>query len=141
MCTFKLHKKVIKQIHKYHKHCLLRGSDINARTRPKAAWELVCLPKSEGGLGVINLETHNAALLLKNLHKIFNKEDISWVHLVWDNYYRQGKLPNHTFKGIGTVIVNRGDTCYLWLDLWNIVLLHLDFPELFSFAKGTHITI
>jgi hypothetical protein len=157
MCIFKLHKKVIKQIDKYHKHCLLRGSDINARTRPKATWELVCLPKSEGGIGVINLETHNAALLLKNLHKIFNKEDISWVHLVWDNYYRQGKLPNHTFKGsfwwrdnlklldqykgIGTVIVNRGDTCYLWLDLWNIVLPHLDFPELFFFAKRTHITI
>jgi hypothetical protein len=48
---------VIKQIDKYRKHCLWRGSDINARTRPKAAWKLVCLLKSEGGLRVINLDT------------------------------------------------------------------------------------
>jgi hypothetical protein len=33
---------------------------------------MVCLPKSEGGLGVLQLETHNDALLLKNLHKFFN---------------------------------------------------------------------
>jgi hypothetical protein len=53
MCTFKLHHEVIKQIDKYRKHCLRRGADLNARSPPKAAWELVCLPKSDGGLGVI----------------------------------------------------------------------------------------
>jgi hypothetical protein len=42
--TFKLHKTVIKQIDKYRKHCLWRGADINFKTPPKAAWEMVCLP-------------------------------------------------------------------------------------------------
>ena len=55
MCTFKLHKTVIKQVDKYRKHCLWRGSDINARQPPKVAWEMVCLPKKEGGLGVLNI--------------------------------------------------------------------------------------
>lgn len=32
---------------------------------------MVCLLKSEGGLGVLNLQTHNDALLLKHLHKFF----------------------------------------------------------------------
>ena len=44
MSMFKLHKTVVKQIDKYRKHCLWRGSDINARTPPKAAWDLVRLP-------------------------------------------------------------------------------------------------
>jgi len=82
MSTFKLHKTVVKQIDKYRKHCLWRGADINAKQPPKAAWELVCLPKKEGGLGVLNLRTQNEELLLKHLHKFYNKMDIPWVHLI-----------------------------------------------------------
>jgi hypothetical protein len=41
----------------------------------KAAWKMVCLPKEEGGLGVIDLRVQNEALL-KNLHKFFKKEDL-----------------------------------------------------------------
>lgn len=37
---------------------------------------MVCVPKQEGGLGVINLKKHNEALLLKNLKKFYNKKDI-----------------------------------------------------------------
>ena len=84
ICTFKLHKTVIKQIDKFRKHCLWTGADLNARTPPKAVWHMVCLPKSQGGLGVINLTTQNEALLLKNLHKFFNRLDIPWVHLIED---------------------------------------------------------
>ena len=53
MGTNLLPKTIIKQIDKYRKHCLWRGSNINAKTPPKAAWSIVCLPKTEGGLGVI----------------------------------------------------------------------------------------
>jgi hypothetical protein len=66
LCTFKMHKIVIKQIDKYKKHCLWRGAHINAKKPPKDAWEMVCLPKNQGGLGVIYLEAHNEALLIKN---------------------------------------------------------------------------
>jgi hypothetical protein len=55
---------------------LWRGSKINAKQPPKLAWTMVCLPKEEGGLGVLNLSIQNEALLLKNLHKFFNKMDI-----------------------------------------------------------------
>ena len=37
MCTFSLPATVIKQIDKFRKHCLWRGSDINARKQPKVA--------------------------------------------------------------------------------------------------------
>lgn len=58
------------------------GGNVNAKNPPKAAWEMVCLPKSEGGLGVQNLRTYNEALLLKYLHTFFNKADIPWVKLI-----------------------------------------------------------
>jgi len=62
---------LLKQIDKIKKHCLWRGADINSKKAPKAALEMVCSPKKEGGLGVINLEKHNEALLMKNLDKFF----------------------------------------------------------------------
>jgi hypothetical protein len=40
-----------------------------------AAWEMVCRPKEKGGLGIINLETQNDALLMKHLYRFFNHED------------------------------------------------------------------
>lgn len=54
---------------------------------------MVYLPKKEGGL--VNMTTHNDAMLLKFLHKFFNRSDIPWVNLVWENYYSNGLLPGH----------------------------------------------
>jgi hypothetical protein len=155
LCTFKMHKIVIHQIDKYCKHCLWRGADFNDKRPPKAAWTMVCLPKKEGGLGVLHLETHNEALLLKNLHKFYNKANIPWVQLIWEKYYANGKLPNHTSKGsfrwrdilqlinklksLVTISVHKGDTCFLWHDMWGGSIRSQGFLQLFSFAKVTKI--
>lgn len=48
MCSFILPKTFIKQIDKYRKHCLWRGSDVNNKRPPNAAWPMVCVPKTEG---------------------------------------------------------------------------------------------
>ena len=40
---------------------------------------MVCKPKDEDRLGIINLKTQNKAHLVKHLHKFFNKEHIPWV--------------------------------------------------------------
>jgi len=76
MCTLALPKTVIQRIDKFRKHCLWRGNDINARKPPEAAWKMVCRTKEEGGLGVIDIEQQNKALLMKNLDKFYNKNDI-----------------------------------------------------------------
>ena len=59
-----------------------RGADENNRINAKAVWPLVTRSKDEGDLGVLDLKSQNEALLLKNLHKFFNRADIPWVHLV-----------------------------------------------------------
>lgn len=157
MCTLLLHKTVVRQIDKYRKHCLWRGGDISDRRPSKAAWNWVCLPKDEGGLGVLRLDTQNEVLLMKFLHKFFNKANIPWVHLIWEKYFPNGKLPGYTtkgsfwwkdvlkslnsFKGIAVANVFEGSTCALWDDLWAGKVPRLAFPELYSFAKVRNISL
>jgi hypothetical protein len=57
-------------------------------------------PKKREALGVINLEKHNQALLMKNLDKFFNHKDTPWVSLIWEKYYSNGKLPSNTRNGL-----------------------------------------
>ena len=97
------------------------------------------------------------ALLLKFLHKFFNRADIPWVHLVWEKHYSNGKLPGqtrkgsfwwrdilklvNTFKGLTAVTPFIGNTCSLWNDLWCGKVPAQAFPELFSFAKLKDISL
>jgi hypothetical protein len=83
MCTLKLPKGVIHNIDRAWKQCLWRGPD---RTN-LAAWPMVIKPKLKGGLNVINLNVQNDALLLKHLHKFYNRKDIPWVSLIRNKYY------------------------------------------------------
>jgi hypothetical protein len=152
MSTFAVHNTVIEQIDTFRKLCLWRGTDVNARQRPKAAWVDVCKSKSEGGLGVIDLKTQNEALLLKQLMKFFNKEDIPWVALIWESYYEAGSLPSMAkkgsfwwkdilklldrFKGLAKVNINNAKSCFLWSDLWNDKVPMIAYPELYSFTKS-----
>jgi hypothetical protein len=130
MCSIALPKTVIKRIDKASKQCLWRGAEANTRKVAKAAWSMVRIPKDEGGLGVINLQTQNEALLLKYLHKFFNRNDLPWVNLIWDKHYRNDKLPNSAapkgsfwwndilklldkYKGMASVIISDGRSCLL----------------------------
>jgi hypothetical protein len=61
--------------------------------------EKICRPKAQGGLGVLDLNIQNKALLLKNLHKFYNKQDIPWVNLIWNSYYTNGAIPGNQMEG------------------------------------------
>jgi len=157
MCTLELPKAIIKQIDKFRKHCLWRGNRSNGTGQPKAAWKLLCKEKTQGGLGVIKLETQNQALLMKNLDKFFNRKDIPWVQMVWEKHYKNDKLPGQTkkgsfwwrdilkllpkFKEFTTIQIKDGRTCLLWQDNWQTTQLSQAFPQAFSFAKNKFISV
>lgn len=67
--TFTLPAAVIKRIDRFRKRCLWRRDDLHAKRPLKAAWEMMCMLKDEGGLEVTNLKSHNKALMMKNPHK------------------------------------------------------------------------
>jgi hypothetical protein len=119
MCTLEIPKTVIKQIDKFRKSCLWRGSNVNGTGQPKAAWKLVCKDKSEGGLGIINLHTQNEALLMKNVDRFFNKKDIPWVHMVWEKLCSNNRLPAHTRKG-----------SFWWRDIVKLLPLFKEFAQI-----------
>jgi hypothetical protein len=87
MCMVQLPIEIIDQINKYRRHCLWIGSDFNKKGNCLAAWTKVQRPKAQGGLGIIDIVGQKKALLLKHLHKFFNKAIIPWVDLTWKVYY------------------------------------------------------
>jgi hypothetical protein len=112
------------------------------------------MPKKKGGLGVMNLELQNDALLLKYMDKFMNKADIPWVDLVWHSHYN-GKVP-HASPKTGSFWWNdicslyfqyRGltriwDSILLWKDKWHGELpLVVSYDRLFSFALNKDISI
>jgi hypothetical protein len=105
--------------------------------------------------GVLDLNTHNNAMLLKFLHKFFSRADIPWVNLIWAQYYNTGKLPGQykkgsfwwrdifvlldKFKSFTTVKVADGASVLFWKDNWNGTTLALACPKLFSYARIANI--
>lgn len=111
---------------------------------------MVCRPKDEGELGVINLELQKKAMIMKNLHKFCNKINLPWVNLLWEQYYSHD-LPTHTtpeasfwwkdtlkqlatYKGNAHCRAQQGKTVLFWQDRWNDNPLATTWPQLHSFV-------
>jgi hypothetical protein len=115
-------------------------------------WEIVMKPKEKGGLGVLNLRLQNDALLMKHLHKFYNRVDVPWVHLIWSRYYTS-KVPhaaresgsfwwkdvlrlNVIYRGITKCDLGDGSSICFWDDLWSDIVLSQTYPKLASFARN-----
>lgn len=96
-----------------------------------ASWKMICRPKDQGGLGVLNLKVQNIALLIKHLH---NHVNIPWVNLTWQAYYYNNETPHactnkdsfwwrdclsltDLYRGMASCNVNKGNTTLLWKDV------------------------
>ncbi|XP_076928260.1 uncharacterized protein LOC143592167 [Bidens hawaiensis] len=56
------------------------------RGKAKVAWEAVCLPKSEGGLGIRRLSEFNVALLSVHIWKLLSNKESLWDKVrYWEN--------------------------------------------------------
>jgi len=157
MCSIKLHKGVIDNIDSARKQCLWRGKVVDKKGGHLAAWPMVQKPKKKGGLGVINLRLQNDALLLKQLHKFYSRQDVPWVNLIWDTYYQQ-KIPRASrevgsfwwkdvlrlstlYRGIARCSLGNGSTVLFWEDLWGPVILAQAFPNLYQAATNVSASV
>ncbi|XP_073362281.1 uncharacterized protein [Aegilops tauschii subsp. strangulata] len=151
---------IIKQLDRIFRQCLWRGNS-DAPKQSLAAWELVCRPRDKGGLGIINLNIQNKGLLIKHLHKFYNKVDVPWVTLIWNSYYDHG-VPQATahagsfwwrgvlklheaYTAIASAHINMGDSALFWTDSWHIGgsarPLCWRLPRLFSFVNNDRISV
>jgi hypothetical protein len=88
LCSLKVQKSIIKIADRSRRHCLWAKNEGTSSENSLVVWSVVCLPKKNGGLGALNFELQNKALLMKHLHKFYSKEEIPWVKLVWTLYPR-----------------------------------------------------
>ena len=96
MCSIRLPKKILEYLDKLRRYCLwAKNTDDGPKAISLAVWDLVCRPKNRGGLGIIDIRVQNQGLLLKQLHKFYNRMDLPWVKLIWSAYY-VGLVPHAT---------------------------------------------
>jgi len=84
--VFILPKKVIRLIEQKMNRFLWSGKDTNAKA--KVAWDKVCFPKSEGGLGLRKLDVWNCAAMLKHIWNLFSQAGSLWVAWVRQNWLK-----------------------------------------------------
>ncbi|KAL0313710.1 UNVERIFIED_CONTAM: putative mitochondrial protein, partial [Sesamum calycinum] len=109
----------------------------NRRGNAKVAWDQICKPKEEGGLGIRSMTVSNKALMLKQLWRILHNDGTS----IWVEWIQLGRLHNNTlwtFNGAtGTwgwkkmlklrpilqqgvlYKIGNGSTFKLWQDIWH----------------------
>ncbi|GKB10952.1 hypothetical protein Tco_0844875 [Tanacetum coccineum] len=57
-----------------------------SRGKAKVAWDVVCLPKVEGGLGIRRLDYFNSALMVSHIWKLLSLKESLWVK--WIHAYK-----------------------------------------------------
>ncbi|KAL0407933.1 UNVERIFIED_CONTAM: putative mitochondrial protein [Sesamum radiatum] len=72
-------------IDKIHRRC--RNFLWNSKRAP-VAWDEICHPKEEGGLGIRHIQSWNVALLARVLWNVHRKADTLWVKWVNEVYLR-----------------------------------------------------
>jgi hypothetical protein len=115
---------------------------------------MVCKPKDNGGLGIMNFQKKNEALPMKHLDKFYNKVETPWVQLVWNSYYASsvphGERPcgffwwldimqfASKFRDVSSIKPGLGDSFAFWTDKWKFMDSSEPpssrFPRLLSFV-------
>ncbi|KAM6592908.1 hypothetical protein CsatA_000611 [Cannabis sativa] len=89
-----LPKKVVAEIERICRSFLWKGSN-NMLGAGAVAWDKVCLSKTEGGIGFLNINTWNKAALMKNIWTLAVKKDNLWVKWIHSVYLKNGDCWNH----------------------------------------------
>jgi hypothetical protein len=150
MCTIRLPRGVIDNIDRIRKQFLWRGNSEKKKGRQFSSLGNNSETKRERGSGCSQPKLQNDALLLKHLHKFYNRDPLPWVDLVWFKYY-QNKVP-HTTREVGSFWwkdilrlngiyrvfsqcdIGDGVSACFWEDRWYASVLATSFPRLASFA-------
>jgi hypothetical protein len=74
------------------------------------SWPVVCLPKDQGGLGILDLDIMNISLLSKWLWKLFNEKGV-WQSILTGKYLRKNTL--------GQAVAKPGDS-HFWQGLMDV---------------------
>jgi len=122
-------------------------------------WKIVCQPKDQGGLGVVNLAVKNKCLLSKCLYRLLT-EDGMWQQILKNKYLGSKSLTqvtrkpgdSHFWTGLlkvkdeflegGHFQVGDGKQIRFWEDAWNNNRpLKVQFPLLYNIVRRKNILV
>lgn len=162
MSFFILPKWVIQRIEKIRRSFLWKGTKPGQGGIPLARWELVCQPKRQGGLGIINLHSFNRSLITKWWWRVLHETHLPWTRIIISEYYgaittwsfheKTTKRTSPLWRGVTKVAdlfqigvrfaCGDGNNIRFWTDLWlGEQPLGKAFPSLFEIANAQDATI
>jgi len=152
MSFFEIPKGVLKNLDQYRSRFFWKGSSDRHRYR-LAKWDMLCRPRDQGGLGILNLHLQNKCLLAKWLVNLLNTEGI-WQTLLRNKYLNSKSLsqvtakPNdsHFWRGLmrikdevlakGSFHIKDGTAARFWDDTWvGDKPLKVSYPSLYNIVR------
>ena len=146
-------KWVVKEIDKIRRRFLWHGVSPQEKKLNLVNWDLTCTPKCIGGLGVMNLQIFNQALLMKWLWLWFKPNPALWKPLLRHtvptvNGIPQCDLFSNTLKQALQFFdisvkfePGNGANISLWNNNWGHGLLRLELPNLHTYAIDNSISL
>ncbi|KAJ1685156.1 hypothetical protein LUZ63_016546 [Rhynchospora breviuscula] len=138
MSVFKLPMWVIRAIDRIRREFIWKGVMVPNRGVHLLSWDRVCLPKSLGGFGLLNLNLHNLSLLLRWWWRIYDKPSSQWGTITKLLYGSSSRCsPPLTWKQSGSFFwkdlrrmrslfqisvsaeVHNGQGTLFWFDNWS----------------------
>jgi hypothetical protein len=120
---------------------------------------LLCRPKDQGGLGILDLQLQNKCLLVKWLVNLLNTEG-TWQSLLTNKYLRSKTLTqvtakphdSHFWRGLmrikdevlakGSFDIKDGTKMRFWDDIWvGDKPLKVKYPSLYNTVRDRHATV
>ncbi|KAH1130409.1 hypothetical protein J1N35_001787 [Gossypium stocksii] len=75
------------------------GASNGNRKIALVSWDLLCQPKSNGGLGLRSLQNHNTSFMMKLGFKLLTDESSLWVKVLRSKYGVQKGIPESLSRG------------------------------------------
>jgi hypothetical protein len=158
MSFFEIPKGVIKNLEDYRSRFFWQGSSQKHRYR-LVKWDILCRPKEQGGLGILDLQLQNKCLLPKWLVNLLNTDGI-WQTLLQNKYLRSKSLSQveakpydfHFWRGLMHIkdeVLSKGSfdikdvtNVRFWDDTWiRDKPLKAQYPNLYNIARDPHATV
>jgi hypothetical protein len=158
MSFFSLPNGVLKKLDYFRSRFFWQGNE-NKRKYRLAKWNILCQPQDQGGLGILDLNMMNTALLSKWLYKLLTSDGM-WQQLLRNKYvgskplsHVQLKLGDShfwsglmkvklTFLRFSSFLIKDGSQVRFWEDAWlDGSSLKDQYPALYNIARKKFISI
>ena len=155
---FEVPRGVLKRLD-YYRSRFFWQSDGHKKKYRLIKWGVLCTPKDQGGLGILDLDLQNRCLLSKWVFRLINEDGI-WQRLLRNKYLRHKTITQveympgdshfwsslmkvkNDFLRMGKFMVGDGSQTRFWEDAWlETIPFKLQYPDLYNIVRKKSATV